>query len=209
MSTLVSYALTSVADVKESLGIASSDLSWDNLITRKINQATRQIESYCGRRFLETTYVNEEYSATHTDQIILRQRPVTDTTPFTLSFRNTVLNEDSFNLVEPDIYFVDKNSGVLDGLFNIVGRWNNWQITYSAGYATIPEDLQEAAASLAAYFTLNADTSKIGLAEIREGTRQVRYGLRNLETTFKIIAGQLGIDDILDSYSNYQLFSDK
>jgi len=43
MTALVSNALCSVADVKESLGI--SDASKDNLITRKINQATVTIQS--------------------------------------------------------------------------------------------------------------------------------------------------------------------
>jgi hypothetical protein len=52
LMSLLSYALCSLFDVKESMGIASSDQSWDNLIIRKINQATRQIEAYCDRRFL-------------------------------------------------------------------------------------------------------------------------------------------------------------
>ena len=60
MATLLTHALTNLADVKESMGIAASDTSYDNLIVRKINQVTRQIEGYCGRRFLDTSYKNDE-----------------------------------------------------------------------------------------------------------------------------------------------------
>lgn len=204
MASLLSYALTNVSDVKESLGIAASDLTWDNLITRKINQATRQIEAYCGRRFKETTYTEELYAAPDTDQIVLRQRPITSTV--SLGVRDTQLNQDDFETVDTNLYFVNTNSGVLDLDFRAIGHWGQYQVTYTAGYATIPEDLAEACASLAAYYTLNASPDDIGKQLIREGQREVRYASTNLN--FESIMANLGIDSIINSYANFPVQAD-
>lgn len=207
MASILSYALTTVADVKESLGIASSDHSKDNLITRKINQATRQIEAYCGRRFKETTYTDEEYDSTGSNQLILRQRPVSSSASFSLSYRNTSLNDNNWTTNETNTYFVDSNSGVMDLDFGASGGWNQFKVSYTAGYDTIPEDLAEACATLAAYYTNNPDGTMVGVAEKQEGSRRVKFN--NTPTSFGSIISQLGLDSILDSYSNYPIITDR
>jgi hypothetical protein len=87
MSELVSYALCSVADVKESLGIDASDTSSDNLIIRQINRATDAIENYTGRRFALTNYVDIEYDTPRSNQIVLQQRPVISVDGFSVRDR--------------------------------------------------------------------------------------------------------------------------
>lgn len=205
MASLLSYALTNLADVKESLGIASSDTSYDNLIIRNINKATRAIENYCGRRFKETTYTGEEYAATQVDALVLRQRPVVSFT--SLGIRDAGLNTNDWEDIDSELYFVDNNAGVINLMFNARGRWNRYRVTYSAGYSTIPEDLAEACASLAAYWTLNADGSDIGVARKKEGQREVQYASSNLN--FKILLQNLGVDQIVDSYANYPIATDR
>ena len=207
MATLLSYALTSKADVKESLGIASSDTSKDNLIIRKINQATLAIENYCGRRFKQTSYTYEEYNATGVDEIVLKQRPITDTTTFSFSVRDNSLNQGNWDSVESTLYFVDDNSGVVYLTFNAYGRWKRYKFTYSAGYATIPEDLAEACVSLACFYVQNADGSDVGVSRKKEGQREIQYG--NSPQNFASITKQLGIDTIIDSYSNNPLMTDR
>lgn len=197
MSTLLAHALTSVADVKETLGIDSGDSSKNNLIIRKINQATEMIEKYCnGRRFKETTYTNEEYDATGTNQLILRQYPVTDTQAFALQYRQTTQNEDSWDTVETEDYFVDDSAGVIDANFNFGGRWNRYRVTYSAGFATIPADVAEAAVALAGYLVDNAQSGS-GVAMKKEGQREIRY---HKPDQSKSLFEDLGIDDILAPY---------
>lgn len=206
MASLLSYALTTVEDVKESLGIVSSDTTKDNLIKRKINQATLAIENYTGRHFKETTYTNEEYPATHTNQLVLAQRPITSLT--SLQVRDAGLNENSWNDVETSLYFAgtDKTAGVIDTLFNARGRSNSYRVTYTAGYATIPEDLAEACASLAAYYVTNADGTDVGVMKKKEGQRELQYS--NGSLSFDNILSNLGIDGIINSYSNYPVLSD-
>ena len=181
MAALLSYALTNLSDVKESLGIPSSDTSKDNLIIRKINQATLAIENYCGRRFKETTYTDEVYNGTHTDQIVLKQRPIS---AVTLKGRDTSLNEDDFETLQTNIYFVESEAGILNLVFNAVGRWGAYSVTYTAGYATIPADLAEACVSLACFYVNEADGSNVGVSRKQEGQRSIQYANsgQNFET---------------------------
>lgn len=209
MASLLSYALTSVSDVKESLGIASSDTSKDNLIIRKINQATRAIEAYCGRRFKETTYTQEEYAATQIDELILRQRPITATQTFGLEIRDAGLNINNWETIDPQLYFTDLNSGVINLMFNALGRWNRYRVTYSAGYATIPEDLAEACATLAAYYVRYPSGQQVGVAMLQEGQRSTRFGNNNHLLSFDNILAQLGIDQIINSYANMPVMTDR
>lgn len=209
MASILSYALTTLSDVKESLGIASNDTTKDNLITRKINQATRAIEAYCGRRFKETTYTNELYFGTNTNQIVLRNRPITSTQTFGIQVRDTPLNQNTFETVDTNLYFTDANSGVVDLEFRALGQAGSYQITYSAGYATIPEDLAEACASLACFYVQNANSSQIGAKKKQEGQRTLEYNNNNNLLSFDNIMAQLGIDGIINSYANYPVMTDR
>jgi hypothetical protein len=202
VAELLNYALTSLADVKESLGMDSGNTSNDNLIIRKINQATEMIERYCGgRRFKSTTYTDEEYDATNSDQLVLRQRPVSVLT--SLSYRESSDNINSWEVINNDYYFLDSDAGVVDLTFNAVGRWNRYKATYTAGYTTIPADLAEACATLAAYMVENG-SGGTGIKKKQEGSRSVEYFNLSLTQSGSLIE-QLNLDDILDTYSNYPL----
>lgn len=203
MAVLLSYALASLADVKESLGIDAGNTTNDNLIIRKINQATEMIEKYCGgRRFASTVYTNEEYDATNSDQLVLKNRPVIAFT--NLDSRDGTQNTSSFSTVDSEFYFVDNNSGVLDLLFNASGKWNRYRVTYTAGYTTIPADLAEACVTLASYLYENA-TSGTGVKKKQEGARSIEYFDPSSGGGNGDIFEQLNIDDILKPYSNYPI----
>lgn len=206
MATLVDYALTTVDDVKETLGIPSSDHSKDNLIIRKINQATAMIENYTGRRFKATTYTNEEYDSTGTNQLVLRNRPIISVTG--LGTRDTSLNEDDWEVTDTQLYFADLSAGVLDLNFNAHGSWNRLRVSYRAGYEDIPADLAEAAATLAAFYTQN-NISGQAIKVKEEGQRRIEYYNSNSGSAGGSLIEQLGIDDILNAYSNYPILADK
>jgi phage gp36-like protein len=204
MATLVSYALTNLADVKESLGLPGSDHTKDNLIIRKVNAATDMIESFCGRRFLSTTYNNIEYDANNALQLILNQRPITDFA--SLDIRDTSFDINDWETVNPQLYFVDAAAAVIDLNFRAIGRWNRYRVTYTAGYDTVPNDLAEACASIAAYLTINA-RGEIGVIEKQEGQRRARYndGIKGLKDLFS----QLGVDQTIAQYANEPILADK
>lgn len=202
MTAIASNALTSVSDVKESLGIASSDHTKDNLITRKINQVSQLIENYCDRSFHAADYV-EEYNGSLTDQLVLHQRPINSVT--SLEYRGSSINEDSWRNQDADFYFTDSTAGILRLSFPAAGHWNRWRVTYNAGYTTIPADLAEAAASLAAYFVTNAD-GQVSVKSKQEGQRRIDY--RQGITGFKSLLQQLGLEQVIDGYANWPLTSE-
>jgi hypothetical protein len=194
MATLLDYALTTVADVKETLGIASGDNSKNNLIIRKINQATQMIEGYCQRRFKQTNYV-EYYSGGGGDQLLLRNCPVITSEPFSVQARATVRNNDDFNTVGTDLYFIDENAGIINAIASFYGRWDEYKVTYTAGFATIPDDIAEACATLAAYLVTDPSTSAF-IAKKREGSREVQY----TQGSKADLLSELGLNTTLDKY---------
>ena len=201
MTNILTYALTTVADVKETLGIASSNTTKDNLITRKINQATEMIEGYCNRRFKEQTNVVEYYDGGDSGSLLLRGRPITNTTTFLLESRDTSLNDNDFSSINAENYFVDNAAGVVDGLSSFSGRWDRYRVTYSYGYSTIPSDLAEACATLAAYLVNNDASSVAGISGKKEGTREVRYSNNKGGYDSGNIIDQLGLKITLDRYA--------
>jgi phage gp36-like protein len=208
MATLKDYALTTLDDVKELLGVPSSTHTYDNLITRKINQATAVIEGYCGRRFKAADYTEEIYNATQGDQLVLRQRPliIDGSHPFSIQARTTGQNQDDFETIDSDNYFADAESGVIDLNFRAGGHWGSFAVSYRAGYDTIPDDLAEACASLAAYF-VNHSNPDVNVRSKQEGQRKVDY-YQGTVSTADLLA-QLGIDTTLDLYANIAVFADK
>lgn len=205
MAVLLDYALTTVADVKESLGIDAGDTSKDNLIIRKINQATLLIEGFCnlsyGHHFKETTYTNEEYDGLGTSNLVFRMRPVTSVASF--GYRNSSLNQDDWDDVESDLYFLNSAAGVLDLLFAQTNTYNTYRVTYTAGFPTIPADLAEACVMLASYMVDNS-SSGVAIKRKREGQREVEYFQQGggSNTTNSLIE-DLGIDSMLSRYIYY------
>ena len=199
MAELADNALCDLSDVKESLDIPSSDTSKDNILIRKINQASQQISNYCSRIFQIDDYV-EEYNGSHIDQLLLNQRPINTVT--SLEYRATSLNTDNWYPINNTYYHLDLTAGILKLLFNASGRWDKWRVTYNAGYETIPSDLSEAAVLLACYY-YNNKTGVTQVQEQQEGSRRVRYfqGVQG----FRDLIQYLGIDEIIDGYANWPL----
>lgn len=211
MATLDSWALTTVADVKELLGIDAGDSSKNNLITRKINQATGMIERWCGKspeqHFASTTYTDEEYDGTGINQLILRNRPITSITSF--QSRGTSQNIADWDTFDSEDYFSDTvglRSGVIDLTYSIGWGYNRYRVTYVAGYITIPSDLAEAAAMLAAYLVDNPTTGT-GVKAKQQGPKRIEYYDTGQQSDS--IIEQLGLADVLAGYCEPPILADK
>lgn len=194
MTVILTYALCTVADVKEILSIDAGDTSKDNLITRKINQATEMIERYCDRRFKLSTYTQEVYNATGTDQIVLKNAPVTG--DVTLQARTSPFDEDNWEDIDTQFHFVDANAGIVDLTYSTFGRWGGYRASYVGGYSTIPSDIAEACATLAAYLVQNPTSIGTAVKRKSEGQRSIEY----FDSTGMSIVESLGLDDILALY---------
>ena len=190
---IVDYALVSRANLKEVLGIVTS--TDDSLLDNIINRATDIIESYCGnRRFKSTDYTNQEYDGTGTYLINARHYPITAVTSYQEN-NGTTGTADWDDLQGDDVNYVDDGNG--PGQFHYASGFQrgirNYRFSYTAGYATIPNDLEEACIQLCVW--IYKDRQSKGLKS--ESLGEYSY---TKETFTGNVIENLGIDLILEKY---------
>lgn len=128
---LKSNALTTLVAAKAylKLQVSVDDATIEDLI----NASSSAIENYCKRKFKEQAYLDDEYDGTGKDHILLDQYPVKLIE--SVSIDGTPLSTGQ--------YKVKKRNGVL---LNNGGIWPrgeiNVTVSYTAGYAEIPADLE-------------------------------------------------------------------
>lgn len=146
--TLNANALTDLATTKSFLKVTTT--TDDDIISTLINACSTAIENYCRRSFYQQTYTNEYYDGTGTRWLNLKNYPVQSVSQVT---QNTIV-------VDPSSYVVKNDSGVLVRIgpypntfsgMSITRFQTIWvpgdysiQVSYTAGYATIPDDLAHA-----------------------------------------------------------------
>lgn len=139
------YALTSVARLKEFMGITTN--THDTILERIIDSMTEYVEQYCDRRFRLTSYNNEEYNGSGSSQLLLRNYPINTFT--TLEKRDTVKNENNWTAFETEDFFVDTDIGIITLVSSLSTQWPrstdptsavfskfplHYRVTYVAGY---------------------------------------------------------------------------
>ena len=143
--------LTSLARVKERLGLASSNTTWDDLLNSLISEISYKAQDITGRVLTEATYT-EYYDGTGTDTLYLRQGPLVSVSAvYSVSY-----GSDGAGGRTEETSELDASNYVLDGLRSenwrgcgkirlLGGVWTegvrNWKVTYTAGYDTVPEGL--------------------------------------------------------------------
>lgn len=135
-TNLLSGALTSIALVKALPGIGTYT---DEQISNAINAATAQIESYCDRHFSSASYTAEAHDGnSRFDTIYTLQWPIAEITAVVMD--GEILPASEYEVLEESIW---RLGGWLSGRRNI-------QVTYTAGYSSIPADLSMTAAKIVA-----------------------------------------------------------
>lgn len=132
---LNSYSWTTVARQKIFQGITGS--TNDSVIEALINAGTDFLESELGgRRIKQTTYANEEYDGTGSNQLILSNWPVASGTTPTLQRRTTSQNEDSWETENTTDYKTNTTTGIISFTTNRVflAIPAHYRVTYQAGY---------------------------------------------------------------------------
>ena len=139
-------ALTSLAYVKDYGQITTT--TWDVFLTNRIFAVSALIQSYCNRTFPVQTYT-EDYDGPGSTTLLLHQWPVQAVSQVILDQYYPLPT----TLGSSDIV-VNANKGIISVSPSSVGqKWfgygdQNIQVTYTAGYSTIPNDIQEAAAAM-------------------------------------------------------------
>jgi len=177
------WALTTVARYKAFAGITGA--TYDTRIEVIIDVVTDFIEKFCDRRFLETTYTDEEYDGLGSTQLLLRQYPVNTRNAFTLSQRDTPMNEAQWSTVDTNMYHIDYNAGLIELVGYKFSEYpKHYKVTYTAGYAfdnTTP----------------GATLESLGIGDLEYACWQL------ISNIFKNAGSQSGIDS--ESIGNYSV----
>jgi hypothetical protein len=143
-------ALASLAYVKDYCNITVT--TYDSYLTNRINAASAEIQTWCNRTFPLTNYT-ENYDGPGSTILQLRQRPVTAVTSITTEFYSgmpTVIPSTEFVLNSRTGLVSVKPSSTYSYWFpyDAVAGQQSIQVVYTAGYSTIPQDIQEAVAKI-------------------------------------------------------------
>lgn len=130
--------LTSLANVKEYLGIAADDTADDVLLTRLINAASTAIEQYCSRTFASATYT-ETRDGTGTRKMTLFNFPVTAVASLTIDGKTIPVRPSptAYGFTFDDYLIKLTGYEFTEGVDNV-------QVTYTAGLASTPYDIEQA-----------------------------------------------------------------
>lgn len=134
------YALTTLATAKTHLDVTVA--THDATIERMIDTASEAIERFCDREFVSRSQTEYQYGS-RTDRILLKHFPVTAVAELWID--NSSDFTDSTNQLAADEFFIDQEVGVGLKPGRLFGRGTrNIKITYTAGFTTIPKDLENA-----------------------------------------------------------------
>ncbi len=143
------------AEYKAYVGITSPNS--DTVIDALIPKVSALVKNYCRRTFID--YVNdakvETTSGGYGENLLLEEYPVISVTSVGWSVD---YGQNYTDLVEFTDYVVEVEKGYIVAL-SASGEWdkclNGYQVTYTAGYETLPEDLKLAVMDLVTYYIKN------------------------------------------------------
>jgi hypothetical protein len=143
--------LTTVANVKTYLGVVGS--ADDALIENLIDRVTNFIQKYCNRNFTRSNY-DEYYDGSGTGYLFLPSYPIVSV---------ALLEIDDVAEASTD-YAIYAETGMIrlrngkfnDGILNV-------HVTYTAGYANVPKDLEQACTEIVAMKYYSRGTEKFGV----------------------------------------------
>ena len=142
-------------EYKAYVGITSPNS--DAVIDALIPKVSELVKNYCRRTFID--YVNdskvETTSGGYGANLLLTEYPVISVTSVGWS---EDYGQNYTDLVEFTDYVVEVEKGYIVAL-SASGEWdkclNGYQVTYTAGYETLPEDLKLAVMDLVTYYIKN------------------------------------------------------
>lgn len=153
--------LITLALAKEELDIPALTTDEDTRIQKFIDAASGYIEGQCNRVFAQATYTNERYDGNDTRYLLLRQFPVTSVTSIYL--------DDDWNFGAGTEILSAKRQIYRDCL--VVRQCGTFQytnalavkVTYVAGFAAIPTDIQQACLDMVVWLYAKRNDRRSGL----------------------------------------------
>ena len=153
-------ALTTLAFAKTYLKIPTGETSMDTLVEFWINAASQYIETETERKLKAQSLV-EYINGRKANMILTRQWPINSISE--LRIDQGGLFTDASTLVDASEYAVGDDEAIIV-LRNLMfpAGYRNIKLTYNAGFAAIPPDLEDACLWMVQYFRMMRDSGDIG-----------------------------------------------
>lgn len=175
-------SLVTLANYK--LYLKVSDTTQDTNLTTLQSAVEKRVKEYLGRDLESATYTNELYDGNDSNELVLRQSPITAVT--TIAYYEGLDSNDAetwTTLVQGSDYerkIISPRlvSVILDTYTFVLGS-QNYRITYTAGYSAIPDDIQMACKELLKIAWDNSPLNKnrLGFLSTSDGAGGISQGL--------------------------------
>jgi len=165
-------ALCSLANAKLYVGIADDDINYDSHLESYIDAASWFLNSGTKRKLLARA-LTEYYDGDGSNILFANQRPINSVTTLH-SDANRAFG--STTLIDSDNYqvYVDEGYIIVTGSSFAVGE-RVLKLVYNAGYSTVPNDLEQAALELTAYWYKMYKDHRVGLKTRTIGEKATTY----------------------------------
>lgn len=173
-------ALTTLQKLKQYLGITTSND--DALLTELVASANAFVLSYIGRDIEAKDYV-EKYNGTGSVGITLDNDPIISIAAVAVDGRSVPV---STGHDVPGYFFVDSQLVLRGSVFTRGKR--NVDVSYRAGFDTVPADIMQAANYVAAQMYKRRD--RIGVSSKTIGQETISYDAADLDTKSRGILNQ-------------------
>lgn len=184
-------ALTTTTKVQRQLGISTDDAIIDDIVAA----VNTQLENVLGITVSSATYTNEEYDIDRQGHVlVLKNKPVTTFTSLQSKDKPLDFDDDNWTTIGSDEYKVDLDEGLVTWTAYFLRGKARYRATYTAGYASIPDDLSYAATILATAYYNQRKGGDIASEKLGQYARTFTVDRTNWKN--------LGIDEILSHYKS-------
>jgi uncharacterized phiE125 gp8 family phage protein len=164
-------ALVDLATAKTYLKIPIGETSQDALVEIYINAASEEIERECDRSFKSQSHTETRHGRKQ-NILLLKQWPVTAIASLRIDNDSTFTAPST--LIDSSDYRIGDDGNSLVLLNQVFPNgYSNIQVVYTAGYATVPADLQHACLWMVSWFRQMRDSGDIGRESKSKGDETV------------------------------------
>lgn len=166
-------ALTTLATAKAYLKIPTGETSQDSIVELFINSASQMLETECDRLF-KSQAITEKQHGRGQNFLLLKQWPVTAVAELRID-REGVFTDPSTLIDAADYQITDDGNGIVLLHRSFQHGYNNVRIQYTAGFATVPADLEEACLWTVTWKRGIRDAGDIGRQSKSKDTETVQW----------------------------------
>ena len=167
-------ALTTLVTAKSWLKIPNATVTDDTLVELLINAASQTIEAECNRKLVAQSVVEFRHGKS-SNIMMLREWPINSVTEVKFDLQSAFTSPET--LVSPGDYTIgDDKMSLIFHSRQIPRGYNNVKITYNAGYATTPSDLEMACLWVVSWMYQIRKSDDIGRSAKGKGDESTAFG---------------------------------